>query len=148
MNYVKNIENIIKSKKWIKNDIGVGMVQYSKLLEVDEELILFVLSNNLEGPLYLRVENLLIANDELNLFYNNEFSEVLDIEEYDDYCDNLSKIEWKYLFDNEPGEKLDENGMVSKKEKYFLQSYKNLEAVAENGYDEEATELVKDYFNL
>ena len=49
---------------------------------------------------------MLIANDELNLFYNNEFSEVLDREEYEDYCDNLSKLEWEYLFENDPGEKL------------------------------------------
>lgn len=34
------------------------------------------------------------------------------------------------------------------KEKYFLQSHENIESIAENGYDEEATELVRDYFNL
>ena len=54
MNYVKNIENIIKSKKWIKNDIGVGMVQYSKLFRGDEELILFIISKKSSKGLYIQ----------------------------------------------------------------------------------------------
>jgi len=148
MNYVKNIENIIKSKKWIKNDMGVQSVQYSKLLGIDEELALFIVSNTLEAPLYSRVENLLIVNDELNLFYNTEFSEILDREEYEDYSDYLSKGEWESLFDNDPGDTLDENGMVSKKEKYYLQSQENIEGIMENGYDEDATETLREYFNL
>ena len=148
MNYVKNIESIIKSKKWIKNDIGVGRVQYSKLLQIDEELALFIVSNTLEGPIYSRVENLIILNDELNLFYNNDFSETLDREEYEDFSDYLSKGEWESVFDNEPGEKLDENGMVSKKEKYYLQPQENIEGISEDGYDEDATEVVREYFNL
>jgi len=148
MNYAKNVENIIKSKKWIKNDIGAQRVQYSKLFEIDEELALFIVSNTLEGTLYSRVENLLIVNDELNLFYNSEFSDILDREEYEDYSDHLSKGEWESIFDNDPGEKLEENGMVSKKEKYYLQSHENIEAIMENGYDEETTETLREYFNL
>lgn len=148
MNHSKNIENIIKSKKWIKNDMGAQKFQYSKLLEIDEELALFIVSNTLEGPIYSRVENLLIVNDELNLFYNNEFSEVLDREEYEDYSDYLSKAEWRALFDNDPCEKLDENGMASKKEKYYLQSQNNIESIMESGYDEDVTETVREYFNL
>lgn len=148
MDWIKYLDNILKNKKWVRNDIGMGRVQFVKLMEIEEDLMLIIASDNLEAPFYTRVENLLIVNNELILFYDGEYGEMLNKNEYDDYKEYISKEEWNSIFERELSLKLEELNFSSKEEGFYAELHETIEEYMEDQYDEEASEKLREHYGL
>lgn len=148
MNWIKNVEGILKNGKWVKNSLGMGRVQFAKLVEIDEELMIFILSESYDGPIFTRVENLFVSNNELIVFYDGEYTENIEITDYDEYESFFSDEEWEAMFRETGGEGLLELNIVSKKELFFAELNENINDYVESGYDEEATDALCERFNI
>lgn len=147
MDWNEKIEEIIKSGKWIKNDIGMARIQCSKLIKDNEELGLFISSDVYNEPVYARVERIVVANNEVIIFYDNEYESVLEEKEYEDYSDLFSIDEWNALFGGETVEKLKEMNLISEKEGFYVETHESIESYI-NHYDEIISEDICEHFNL
>lgn len=148
MNCTRELKNIIKSGKWVRNDIGMGRVQYCKIINMNEELILIIASDSMEIPLFSRVENILVVNDEIIVFYDGEYAETIQKDEYEDFRDYINKKEWDIIFAEDAGGNLEEAGLVSSKSGFYAEVHETISAYMDDGYDEEATEELCEQFNI
>lgn len=148
MNWIKNIEGIIKNGKWVKNNLGMGRIQFGKLVEIDEELMLFIVSDSFDGPLFARVENMLVSNNELIIFYDGEYTENVENTDYDEYSNFFSEEEWDAMYSDTVGDALPDLNIVAKKELFYAELSENVDDYIESGYDEEATDEICERFNV
>lgn len=148
MDYIKILDNMISSGKYVRNDIGMGRVQYSKLVMEEEELWILIISAELESPIYTRVENILVVNEEIIVFYDGEYGEILNKQNYENLKDAVTKEEWQMLFEHDAGEKLEGADIVIKDEGYYTEVHDTIDTYIEEGYDEKASLKVQKHFAL
>ncbi|GEM_PF-1551645 len=149
MNWSKKVENIISNKKWVKNDTGLWKVQCCKLVKEEEDLGVFIVSDELDGPLYTRVEKISVINknSELVVFYDGQYGSVLDESEYDTYSGLVTENEWKALFSGNATTELIKMNMVTDEEGFYIESHEGMERFI-NDFDEQASEEIAEHFHL
>ncbi|MDP4091102.1 MAG: hypothetical protein Q8930_17795 [Bacillota bacterium] len=143
MSNIQRLEKIIGEKKWIRNDIGMGRIQCSKAMLINGELLLLICSEVNHKPVWARVEKILVANDEIILFYDGEYCEELDYDEYAEYEEYVSKEEWKVLFEDENTTKLDAQGLISSTDGFYVDVHENI-----GGYEGEFDEMESENLDL
>ena len=128
MNWSQKVENIINNKKWIKNDTGLWKVQCCKLVRDDEDLMVFIVSDELNGPLYTRVEKISVINknSELVVFYDGQYGAVLEESEYDTYSEFVNESEWQALFSGNATTELLKMNMVTDEEGFYIESHEGI----------------------
>ena len=129
MNYYVAIDNLVKNKRWVRNDIGLGKVQYLKLISENEKLKILILSNVLPGPLYTNVDNIVVMSDQITVFYDGEHYETLKEGEYEDFKENITKEEWNTLFHGDVTKDLDELGLVEKEKGFIAQAHDDIQHI-------------------
>ncbi|QGU95622.1 hypothetical protein GOM49_11475 [Clostridium bovifaecis] len=149
MDWNNKIENILNNKKWIKNDTGLWKIQCCKLFKDNEELMLFIVTDELNGPAVTKVEKVVITNNnnELVMFYDNQYDIVLEEGEYEHYSEFLTVREWDALFSGNAVKELLEMDMVSEEEGFYVEPHEGIERFM-NNYDERASEEIAEHFNL
>ncbi|KYH29041.1 MULTISPECIES: hypothetical protein [Clostridium] len=149
MDWNKKIEDIINNKKWIKNDTGLWKIQCCKLFKDNGELMLFIVTDELNGPAVARVEKVVVTNNssELVMFYDNEYDAVLEEDEYEHYSEFLTREEWDVLFSGNAAKELFEMDMLSEEEGFYVEPHEGIERFM-NNYDKEISEEIAGYFNL
>lgn len=149
MDWNSKIENIIKNKKWIKNDTGLWKVQCCKLVRDKEELMVFIVTDELDGPAISRVEKIVVTNNnnELVVFYDGEFDTTLDEEDYDSYSEFFTLKEWGVLFNGNAAKELLEMDMITDEEGFYIESHEGMSRFIGN-FDENASEEITEYFKL
>lgn len=147
MDNIKRLEDIINAKKWIRNDIGMGKIQCSKLVNIKDELILIISSDVNEKPVWARVEKILIANREIILFYDGEYCEELEQNQYEEYSNFIEENEWKTLFEVGNVSKLVENNMVSSNDGFYVEAHENIKNF-EDEFDKEESTKLNEHFNI
>ncbi|WP_125154706.1 hypothetical protein [Clostridium rectalis] len=121
MNYSERLIGLI-NKKWVRNDMGLGKVQFLKLISVKEKLFILIISNNIKKPIYSKVEDIIISNNQIVVFYDGEYCEDLKYEEYEKFHNVFSKKEWDTVFKEDVTYKLEEIGVLEKRMD-FLHNY-------------------------
>lgn len=149
MNWNKKVESIIENGMWIKNDTGLWKVQCCKLIRDKEELMLLIVTDELDGPALVRVEKIVVTNNdnELVVFYDGEYKVTLDEEEYENYSEVLTREEWDALFSGNATKQLLEMDVVTEQEGFYVESHEGMSRFVDN-YDERASEEIAEYFNL
>ncbi|MGY0375038.1 hypothetical protein [Clostridium sp. JNZ J1-5] len=147
MDWNSKIENIIQNKKWIKNDTGLWKVQCCKLVRDKEELMVFIVTDELDGPAYARVEKMVITNNELVVFYDGEYGAPLEENEYENFSDLLTQREWKALFSGNAASELLDMDIVTEEEGFYIESHEGVNRFI-NNFDEKASEEIAEHFNL
>lgn len=147
MDWNSKIENIIQNKKWIKNDTGLWKVQCCKLVRDKEELMVFIVTDELDGPAYARVEKMVITNNELVVFYDGEYGAPLEENEYENFSDLLTQREWKALFSGNAVSELLDMDIVTEEEGFYIESHEGINRFI-NNFDEKASEEIAEHFNL
>lgn len=149
MDWNSKIESIIKNKKWIKNDTGLWKVQCCKLVRDKEELMVFIVTDELDGPAISRVEKIVVTNNnnELVVFYDGEFDTTLDEEDYDSYSEFFTLKEWGVLFNGNAAKELLEMDMITDEEGFYIESHEGMSRFIGN-FDENASEEITEYFKL
>lgn len=149
MDWNSKIESIIKNKKWIKNDTGLWKVQCCKLVRDKEELMVFIVTDELDGPAISRVEKIVVTNNnnELVVFYDGEFDTTLDEEDYDSYSEFFTLKEWSALFSGNAAKELLEMDIVTDEEGFYIESHEGMSRFIGN-FDENASEEIAEYFKL
>lgn len=147
MDNIKRLEDIINRKKWIRNDIGMGKIQCSKLINIKDELLLIISSDVNEKPVWARVEKILVANGEIILFYDGEYCEELDQEEYVEYSSFIEENEWRTLFEEGNVSKLVKSNMVSSDDGFYVEAHENIKNY-EDQFDEEESTKLNEHFNI
>lgn len=146
MNYCTAIKSLIENKKWVRNDMGVAKVQFLKLILVKEKLMLLIISNNIPEPLYAKVENIMVINEQITVFYDGEYCITLKEEEYESFKENVRKDEWNVLFHGDVTKDLDELGLVEKEKGFFAELHANTEQFMKANIDRKASEeICKEY---
>lgn len=148
MNLDNKIEKIINNNKWIKNDIGMGRVQCVKLVKDSKELLVIIVSNTLSTPISCRIEKIIIAHEEIVVFYDGEYIQRVEKDEYNRYRNFLNENEWNVIFRNDPVKQLYENHMISEEKGFYAEMHETLEKYMESGYDAEASEFLCKKYNL
>lgn len=147
MDWNSKIENIIQNKKWIKNDTGLWKVQCCKLVRDKEELMVFIVTDELDGPAYARVEKMVITNNELVIFYDGEYGAPLEENEYENFSDLLTQREWRVLFSGNAVSELLDMDIVTEEEGFYIESHEGINRFI-NNFDEKASEEIAEHFNL
>ncbi|MEA4825808.1 MAG: hypothetical protein VB130_04135 [Clostridium sp.] len=147
MDWNSKIENIIQNKKWIKNDTGLWKVQCCKLVRDKEELMVFIVTDELDGPAYARVEKMVITNNELVVFYDGEYGAPLEENEYENFSDLLTQREWRVLFSGNAVSELLDMDIVTEEEGFYIESHEGINRFI-NNFDEKASEEIAEHFNL
>lgn len=153
MNYIKKLEGLIEEGKYIRNDIGMGRVQHVKPIMMNERLMIIMVSPELEGPIAARIEEIIVLNDEIIVFYDGEFENALSQDEYEDYKENISSDEWNIIFNTDAGEKLEDADLTSRNEGFYaemhdtIEDYINEDYINED-YDKTQSEAISRHFDL
>lgn len=150
MNKKEQINNIIESKKWVKNDMAMGRVQCSKLIRTNSEpeLIAVITSNLLKKPLVANIEQILVVKDELILFYDGQYPNEINVNQYEEYKNNFSQEEWEILFKENPTDSLLKGGYILNEEGYYLEIHETMEKFLRRGVDEKESKEISEEFNL
>lgn len=148
MNYINTIEGMTRNGKYVRNDIGMGRVQYARLFAVEKELFIIIISNELEGPILTRVEKIIIVNGEIIVFYDGEYGVVIEKEERDEYKNIIADKEWEAVFSDDTGKALEAIGAVSTDEGFYAEMHDTIEDYIDEGYEEEISEDICKHFNL
>ncbi|MDT8719089.1 hypothetical protein IAI10_20785 [Clostridium sp. 19966] len=147
MNNIERLKKIIKDKKWIQNDIGMGRIQCAKLCRINDDLVLIISSNISNTPTWARVEKMLYVNEEIVVFYDGEYCEKIPYDDYDEYSEYLDREEWNFIFDEDAANNLKDNDLVSKEDGFYIDIHQNIECY--NGqYDEEESDKLNEAYNL
>lgn len=149
MDWSQKVENIISNKRWIKNDTGLWKVQCCKLVRDVEDLMVFIVSDELDGPLYTRVEKISVINNnsELVVFYDGQYGSVLEESEYNAYSEFVTEKEWQALFSGNATAELLKMNMVTDEEGFYIESHEGMERFISD-FDEQASEELAEHFNL
>lgn len=149
MDWNREIEDIIENKRWIKNDTGLWKVQCCKLVRDKEELMVFIVTDELDGPAYARVEKIVVTNNnnELVVFYDGEYGAPLEENEYENFSDLITQQEWKALFSGNAVSELINMNLVTEEEGFYIESYEGINKFI-NNFDEKASEEIAEHFNL
>lgn len=147
MSWDSKIKDIIQQGKWSKNSISLGRVQCAKLAKEDEKLILFIVSDILTKPLYTKVEKIVVANNEIIAFYDEEFATLLEVEDYNKFSDFFKKEEWDILFGGNTIDRLDKMNLLSDKEGIYVEPHESMNSYLEK-YDKNATKEICEEYNL
>lgn len=147
MEWNEKVQNIIKDKKWSKNSIRLGRVQCGKLMEEKGELGLVITSDVLTKPLYGRVEKMVVADNEIIVFYDDNYASILGEEEYDKFSNYFSKEEWQSLFGGDTIEYLEKMNLIEEREGFYLETHETVEQYLGKS-DENATKDLCSKFNL
>lgn len=140
MSSTEIIDNIIKGGKWVKNDIGMGRVQCSKLVRDKEKMMIILISDKIEFPICSQVEKMVVVNGEIIMFYDGQYYERVEEEEYDRYKDYLSRDEWSIIHGSEPIKKLEEKNMISDTDGFYAEIHETVNKYIEREYDKKATD--------
>ncbi|MCY6485202.1 hypothetical protein OW763_12720 [Clostridium aestuarii] len=147
MEWNQKIEDIINNKKWIANDNGLWKIQCCKLVNDEDELMVFIVADELEGPACARVEKVIVTGSELVLFYDSQYDYVLEESEYDNYSKFITSEEWKILFKGNAIGDLKEMNMISEEEGFYVEPHEGIERYMSN-YDKRVSEEIAEHFNL
>lgn len=151
MNIKEHIKEILENKRWIKNDTGLWKIQCCKLFEEKERLMLLIVTDELNGPSVARVNKIGVLNeDEIVLFYDNEYNSVLEENEYESYSKILTKEEWDILFSGEAAKKLYNINIISDTSGFYVEPHVNMEKFIYEckDYNEKESIEVSKYFNI
>ena len=147
MDAVKRIEKIIVEKKWVRNDIGMGRTQCSKLMNIGDELILIIASATTNRPIWARVEKILYENSNLTIFYDGQYCEELNISEYEEYKEYINSYEWNAIFQDNSHLRLDNMKLISTDDGFYIDVHDNLDNYKEE-YDIEYSKKINNHFSL
>lgn len=147
MDNIKRLDYIIKEKKWIRNDIGMGKIQCSKLINLKGELILIISSEVNEKPVWARVEKILVVNGEIILFYDGEYCVELEHQEYEEYKEFVEEDEWNCLFEEGNVSKLIEKDLISSNDGFYVEAHENINNYEEE-YDDDESNRLNEHFNI
>lgn len=143
-----DIKNLINSKKWVRNDMGLGKVQFLKLILVKEKLMLLLISNEIKGPLYAKVENIGVINEQITIFYDGEYCELLKEKEYESFKENVTEEEWRVLFHSDVTKDLYELGLVEEEKGFTAQIHENIDTFMETNVDIKASDDICKQYGL
>lgn len=149
MEWNKKIEDIIKGKKWMRNDSGLWKVQCCKLFRDNEELMILIVADELEGPACARIEKIAVVNNntELIVFYDNEYDVMLEEDEYENFSEVVSRKEWDVLFEGNATKELIDMGMTLEEEGVYVEPHESVDRFMKN-YDEKTSEEIAEHFHL
>ncbi|MCY6959165.1 hypothetical protein [Clostridium brassicae] len=147
MNWNKKIEDIIRDGKWTKNSIRLGRVQCGKLVEEKGSLALFIVSDILMKPLYTKVEKMVVADNEIVVFYDEKFGALLEEGEYEKFSRFFNKEEWDVLFGGDTIDRLDKMELIHEREGFYIEPHETMEAYL-GKYDQNATKDLCSQYNL
>lgn len=148
MNYINVIEGMIKDRKYVRNDIGMGRVQYARLFTMENELFIIIISNELEGPFVTRVEKIIIVNGEIIVFYDGEYGDILNKEEKNELKHIINNEEWDAIFSDDTGKALEKIGIILTDEGFYAEMHDTIEDYLDEGYEEEVSEEICKHFSL
>lgn len=148
MDYINIIEGIIKSRRYVRNDIGMGRVQYARLFSLKNELFIIIISNELEGPLITRVERIIIINGEIIVFYDGEYGNIIEKEEKDELKHIIDNEEWNAIFSDDIEKTLEETDLVSTAEGFYAEMHDTIEDYMDEGFEEEISDEICKHFRL
>lgn len=147
MDWNAKVKDIIKKGKWAKNSITLGRVQCGKLVEDNEKLMLFIVSDILEKPLYTKVEKVLVADNQIVVFYDGEYGSLLEEEEYDKFSAFLKREEWDVLFGGNTVDRLYKMNMLFEEEGFYIEAHETMEDFL-GRYDKDASKEICKEYNL
>ncbi|ADL52597.1 hypothetical protein [Clostridium cellulovorans] len=144
------LDKIIQSNRWVKNDIAMGRIQCSKVVRTngEPELLAIITSNELKEPVAAYIEEVLVANNQLILFYDGQFLTSIGKDEYGEYKDYLSREEWEIVFSKKPSDELVNRGMIAEGQGYLLEIHESMEEFMRRGYSEELSNEIQQMYHL
>ncbi|MCR3761897.1 hypothetical protein [Clostridium felsineum] len=148
MDYLKTIEEIIRENKWIRNDIGMGKIQCTKIVKENEKLMAIIVSNKLETPISSFIRKIIVLDGEIILFYDGEYYEKVEEGEYNRYKDYFSADEWKIIMGNNKTQELVQRDKVSKREGIYVEIHETAKEYINSNYDEKQTNELNNMYKL
>lgn len=148
MKYINIIERLIQNGSYVRNDIGMGRVQYVKLITIEGKLFMIIVSEEFGHPIVAKVENIIVVNEEIVIFYDGEYEDIIKEEERDKYKDVIPDKEWNSIFGADNGRELEKNNFVSQDEGFYAEMHDTIEDYMEEGYDEKLSLEVCKYFGI
>ncbi|MFD3156029.1 hypothetical protein ACFIJ5_04060 [Haloimpatiens sp. FM7330] len=147
--WIEKIEDIISSRRWVKNNISMGRIQCSKLLKEKDKLNLVIVSDSLDKPLYAMVQKIIINNGEIIMCFDGEYPLNINKDQYDEFKDYFTVDEWDNIFNNKNiTEYLIKDNLINNKEGYLFVVHQNAELYIKDGFDKEATEELCCHYSL
>ncbi|MCY6369026.1 hypothetical protein [Clostridium ganghwense] len=147
MDWSVKVQKIIDKDKWTKNSITMSRVQCGKLVEENDKLMLFIVSDILDKPFYTRVERVLVADNQIIAFYDGEYGSLLEENEYNKFSAFFKKEEWDILFGGNTIDRLDKMNMISEEEGFYIEAHETMESFL-GRYDKNATEQICTHYKL
>ena len=146
MDYYSKLNDIIKNKKWFINDMGFGRIQFIKLGLLNETLNVFIICNDNKDIMYNKIEDMVVANEQIVIYYNLKEMKVLHSDEYELFRNIFTKDEWKGIFTKEPSIMLERLGLIEGKKPVISQLYKNIDNIID--IDHKASKDICEKFKL
>lgn len=148
MHMENKIDEFINIGKWIKNDIGMGRVQCSKIVKDEKELAILIVSDTLDTPIAVSVEKILVVSNEIIIFYDGQYVQKVEKSEYERYKQFLSAEEWNIIFKDDVTKELIKNKMISEEQGFYVAVHETLEKYMKNGYDEKLSNDICHKYNI
>ena len=144
------LDKIIKNNKWVKNDIAMGRIQCSKLVRTNGEpqLLAIITSNELKTPVATYIEEIIVTNNQLILFYDGQYLTTIEKADYEEYKNYLSTEEWEIVFSKKPSDELVNRGMIADGQGYLLEVHETMEEFMRRGYLEELSNEIQQMYHL
>lgn len=142
------IDELISNGKWIKNDIGMGRVQCSKMVKDAKELLILIVSDTLDTPICSMVEKILVVSNEIIIFYDGQYVQKVEKSEYERYKQFLDHEEWKIIFNKGVIKELIKNKMISEDQGFYVEMHETLEQYMKNGYDKKSSDTICNKYHL
>lgn len=146
MDYYSKLNDIIKNKKWFINDMGFGRIQFIKLGLLNETLNVFIICNDNKDIMYNKIEDMVVANEQIVIYYNLKEMKVLHSDEYELFRNIFTKDEWNGIFTKEPSIMLERLGLIEGKKPVISQLYKNIDNIID--IDHKASKDICEKFKL
>lgn len=146
MDYYSKLNDIIKNKKWFINDMGFGRIQFIKLGLLNEILNVFIICNDNKDIIYNKIEDMVVANEQIVIYYNLKEMKVLHSDEYEVFRNIFTKDEWNGIFTEEPSIMLERLGLIEGKKPVISQLYKNIDNIID--IDHKASKDICEKFKL
>jgi hypothetical protein len=144
---VKIIENILKEKKWIRNDLGMGRTQCVKLTKINDEPIIVISSAISIKPLWARISRFLAVECNIIAFYEGAVCEELEREDYEHFKEFFTPEEWSVIYGENTEEELENMSLITRDDTLYAEVFELYDEY-EADFNEVASEEINNYFKL
>mgnify|MGYP000075901302 CR=1 FL=1 len=106
MELAVSFPEVMKNKKWIRNNMGMGRMQFIKFAMSENEPVVIMFSDILEKPQCSKVKQFVVKGCNVIALYDGTNCNELDRCEFGSYADYFEQDEWDVMYEQEAEESL------------------------------------------